>query len=421
MDKIRVHVVGVPEDGCLSLTSRAVNVVATARVVAGHPRHREWFPQFKGSFLDMSQVFSGWLAQVLEESEEGGVVVLASGDPLFFGIGTTLLKKLPADELAFIPTQSSAQLAFARLGLPWQEAGFLSCHGRERSGLVSRMQQGELFAILTDAKNSPQQIAAYLMEYNQPDWRLTVCEQLGATDERISAFSVAELAQRTESFAGLNILVAQRQSDALWGGHGQFAADSAFEKRMPKQGLITKQAVRHLALTSLSPNRTDVVWDIGAGSGSIAIEAAKFAWQGKVYALECNPDCYSAVEANIRAHSTDNVTLVRSKAPDGLAELPAPDAVFVGGSRGNMDAILATAWQALNENGRLVVSAVTMDTVVEVYNWAKSRELEFDARLINVSSTQPLAHYLRYQAENPIHLFSVTKNTHPAGEQHEQQ
>ncbi|WP_245688535.1 SAM-dependent methyltransferase [Vibrio sonorensis] len=109
----RISVVGIPEDGCISLTSKAVSLVTESRVVAGHPRHLEWFPQFQGTFLSMEQGFSTWLNQVIEESEEGDVAILASGDPLFFGIGTTLLKKFPAKELAFIPTQSSAQLAFA--------------------------------------------------------------------------------------------------------------------------------------------------------------------------------------------------------------------------------------------------------------------------------------------------------------------
>lgn len=407
---VRISVVGVPEDGCLSLTSRAVNCVARARVIAGHPRHLAWFPQFSGLFLDISQGFKPWLSEVIDQSEEGDVVVLASGDPLFFGIGTTLLKHFPPTELAFIPTQSSAQLAFSRLGLPWEGAHFHSCHGRSLTGLVSRMQQGALFAILTDSSNTPQVIASHMQQYSEHGWRLTVCEQLGAPGECLRTFSVAELVDSEITFDGLNILVAQRECGERWGGYGQFAPDDAFEKRMPKQGLITKQAVRHLALAALRPASSDQVWDIGAGSGAIAIEAAKFAWQGKVIALECNPDCYPAIEANIEAHGTDNVHLVKGRAPEALVGLAAPDAVFIGGSRGAMDAILSAVWQALNDQGRLVVSAVTMDTVAEVFNWAKTQQLTFDVQLVNVSHTRPLAHYVSYQAENPIHLFSLTKN-----------
>ncbi|CAM3607774.1 Precorrin-6Y C(5,15)-methyltransferase [decarboxylating] [Vibrio aerogenes CECT 7868] len=404
-----IVVIGVPEDGCLSLTSRAVSAVSQARVVAGHPRHRVWFPQFEGIFLDMTQGFSNWLNQVIDQSEEGDVVVLASGDPLFFGIGGTLLKQLPASDLSFIPAQSSAQLAFSRLGLPWHDAAYLSCHGRGLNGLVARMQQGALFTLLTDKTNTPQVIARHLKTYHETHWTLTVCEQLGSPREQIRTFGIDELAQCETEFDPLNILVAQRGSPALWGGHGQFAADESFLKRMPQKGLITKQAVRHLALTAMCIRQDDVVWDVGSGSGSIAIESAKFAARGQVFAVECNDACFDSLQANIFAHGTDHVQLITGSAPAALADLPKPNAVFVGGSRGEMDAILTGAWAALQAGGRLVVSAVTMDTVSEVYQWASACELQFDAQLVNISNTQPLAHYQRYQAENPIHLFSFSK------------
>ncbi len=411
-----ITVIGVAEDGCMSLTSRAVNAVSKARVVAGHPRHMAWFPQFDGAFLDMTQGFSVWLNKVIDASEEGDVVVLASGDPLFFGIGTTLLKRLPAQELLFIPTQSSAQLAFSRLGLTWSTAQFLSCHGRERAGIVAQMQSGSLFAILTDYKNTPQIVAKHMQQFNETGWKLTVCEQLGGTAERIRSFSVEELACSDILFDGLNIIVAQREIHARWGGNGQFSSDDSFVMRMPQKGLITKQAVRHLALTSMCIQSEDTVWDIGAGSGSISIESAKFATKGKVFAVECNQTCFEHIEANIRAHATDNVHLISDAAPNALTDLPSPDAVFIGGSRGAMNDILSYVWAALNTGGRLVVSAVTMDTVVDIYQWAKSNDLNFDAQLVNISNTQPLAQYLRYQAENPIHLFSIVKSKYPSGE-----
>ncbi|GLO63335.1 precorrin-6Y C5,15-methyltransferase [Vibrio sp. MACH09] len=406
---IRITVVGVPEDGCMSLSSRAVSAVTQARVVAGHARHLDWFPQYQGAFLDMSQGFSSWLSQVIDESEEGGVVVLASGDPLFFGIGSTLLKKVASEELAFIPSSSSAQLAFSRLALPWSDAQFLSFHGRELQGVVSRLQQGDLFAILTDGKNTPQVIAQHLQTFNENHWQLSVCEQLGGSREKITTLTVAELASSTEPFDELNILVAKRGEQTYWGGQGQFSDDESFAKRVPHKGLITKQSVRHLVLCQLRLNRHHVMWDIGAGSGSVAIEAAKQCWKKQVFAVECNSDCFDAIEDNLHVHGTDNLQLVKEKAPQALLELPSPNAVFVGGSRGEMENILSFVWHKLLPNGRLVVSAVTLDTVAEVYQWSKQQKLNMDVQLVNISQTQPLAHYMRYQAENPIHLFTFTK------------
>ncbi|MEI8631058.1 precorrin-6y C5,15-methyltransferase (decarboxylating) subunit CbiE [Vibrio sp. PP-XX7] len=408
---VRLTVVGVPEDGCLSLTSRAVNAVLQARVVAGHPRHRTWFPQFEGEFIEMTCGFSAWIKQVIEESEVGNVVVLASGDPLFFGIGTTLLNMIDGKALRFIPSFSAAQLAFSRLGLPWHDARFLSCHGRSLQGVVSKMQQGDLFAILTDHQYSPQVFARHLIRYRESHWTLSVCEQLGGSEERIRQFEVEQLAASEIMFDKLNVVIAQRGSPVRWGGQGQFANDNSFLKRMPDKGLITKQAVRHLILTTLRIQSADQVWDIGSGSGSVAIESGKLCWNGNVYAIECHDQCFASIEANIFGHGTDNVALIRGTAPAVLPELPDPDAVFVGGSRGQMDDILTTVWQRLKLQGRLVVSAVTMDTVVAVYQWAKAHQLTFETQVVNVSQTQPLAHYQRYQAENPIHLFSLLKSS----------
>ncbi|WP_439033330.1 precorrin-6y C5,15-methyltransferase (decarboxylating) subunit CbiE [Agarivorans sp. QJM3NY_33] len=404
-----ITVVGVNEDGCISLSSRAVNAIAQARVVAGHPRHMAWFPQFDGLFLDMSQGFSEWLNELIDESEEGAVVILASGDPLFYGIGHALLKRVKREELAFIPALSSVQLAFAKLALPWSQAQFISCHGRALAGLVSQMQQASLFAILTDDKNTPQVIAQHLAKFNQADWRLSVCEQLADVNEQISEFSVAQLAAHPEPFSPLNLIIALRQSELVWGGYGQFSEDSCFSKRSPQHGLISKQPVRHLALAAMRIRPADTVWDIGAGSGSIAIEAAKFCWQGQVFAIESNPECYAGIEHNIHAHSTDNVCLVQAKAPQALQDLAPPDAIFIGGSRGQMQLILDHCWQVLKPQGRLLISAVTLDTVAELYQWGKQQNLRFQVQLVNVAQTQPLANYQRYQAENPIHLFSISK------------
>jgi len=406
---VSITVVGVPEDGCLSLSSRAVSAVSSARIVAGHPRHLTWFPQYKGEFINMAQGFSRWLNFVIEESEEGGVVVLASGDPLFYGIGNSLVKKIGIEQVRFIPSVSSPQLAFSRLGLPWNDARFYSCHARILNGLSCQLQQGDLFALLTDHVHTPQVIAQHLTAFNETHWKLVVCENLGSNDENITSFSVEELANSSIEFSSLNILVAQRGSNLRWGGQGQFSNDESYEKRMPKNGLITKQAVRNLVVTSLSIQPDATVWDIGSGSGSVAIEAGKLAWKGQVFAVECNEPCFHVIKSNKQVHATDNVALICEKAPQCLKSLPNPDAIFVGGTRGEMDSILSCAWHRLNPNGRLVVSAVTIDTVTEVYLWAKENDLTLSVQIINISQTQPLAHYQRYQAENPIHLFSVTK------------
>jgi precorrin-6Y C5,15-methyltransferase (decarboxylating) len=410
-----ITIVGLNEDGCLSLSSKIVNAVTNARVVAGHPRHLTWFPQFQGKFLDMSLGFSDWLSDVIDEGEEGSVAVLASGDPLFFGVGTTLLRHFEQSQLRFLPALSSPQLAFAKLGLPWAEAQHLSCHGRDLVGLVSQMQHADLYALLTDKIKTPQVIAQHLLKFNQSNWELIVCEDLAGLEEKTTTFTVDKLANTSQIFNGLNVLIAKRQSTDVWGGFGQFAEDEDFSKRMVKKGLITKQPIRNLVIAQLKLKPQEVVWDIGAASGSVSIEAAKFCIKGQVFAIECNPECYAGLLHNIHQHSTDNIKVIKEKAPLGLNELPNPDAIFIGGSRGNMATILDNCWQRLNLCGRLVISAVTLDTVAELYLWAKKNELIFQIQVINVAQAYPLAQYQSFQSDNPIHIFSIIKHT-PIGD-----
>ncbi|KJY81331.1 bifunctional cobalt-precorrin-7 (C(5))-methyltransferase/cobalt-precorrin-6B (C(15))-methyltransferase [Vibrio nigripulchritudo] len=410
-----VTVVGVPEDGCLSLTSRAVNAVESARVIAGNDRLLDWFPQFKGERLSMNQGYQPWFAQVLEESEEGGVVVLASGDPLFFGIGQSILNKLPHHEVRFIPSPSSMQLACSRVGLPWQDMKAISLHGRKQhddviQGLASQIQWGTNYCLLTDAHNHPARIAAHLINYTQQGWQVWVCENLGSTEEKVTKWSLDDLARcASGDFSSLNVLILHRAEPHAWGIAGQYASDDDFMKRTPKRGLITKQPVRHLALSSMHIQPQSVVWDVGTGSGSVAIEAAKQCYLGQVFTIESNPECYESIEANLKAHGTDNIRLIKDKAPNQLEHLPAPDSIFVGGSRSNMKSILDTCWEALKPGGVIVGSAVTVDSTCELHQWSKESQAPTHVQLVTVSNGVPLAHYTRYQAENPIHLFTFTK------------
>ncbi|USD66876.1 precorrin-6y C5,15-methyltransferase (decarboxylating) subunit CbiE [Vibrio sp. SCSIO 43136] len=411
---VLVTVVGVPEDGCVSLNSRAVAVVEGSRVLAGHERLMHWFPQCDQKRLSYESGYQNWFNSVVDEAEEGNVVVLASGDPLFFGITQALIKRLGANSVRTIASPSSMQLACAEIGVSWQDMKAISLHGRHKDqikGLVSQMQQGDKFCLLTDSNNTPQKIANHLKRFSQGHWQIWVAENLGAADQRVREFKVDQLCEQDIPFAALNVLVLIRTQESYWGGFGRFADDEDFEKRMPKRGLITKQSVRHVALGELKLEPHHIVWDIGTGSGSIAIESAKQCPLGSVFTLESNADCYSSIQANIQAHATDNVTLIPSKAPQGLEALPTPDSVFVGGSRGEMNIILDHCWQALISGGRIVVSAVTLESVSEILTWAKLNQRTFKVQQIAVSQGVPLASYTRYQAENPIHLFTFKKST----------
>ncbi|ABV36691.1 Precorrin-6Y C(5,15)-methyltransferase (decarboxylating) [Shewanella sediminis HAW-EB3] len=409
-----ITLIGIGDDGCVSLTSRAINAVAQTELLAGATRHLEFFPQFCGEKLSFVSGLNGYLTQIVEAAKDKDICVLASGDPLFFGIGKRLLAMVAAVDAAInvevITSPSSVQLACAKALIPSDNVKVISLHGRAITGMVARMQQGDHFALLTDNDHNPVAIARHLLSYDETLWRLVLCEHLGGSKERIREFTVQELAATsTDDIESLNVLLLQRQGQAYWGGLATHCPDSAYQVLTPLNGLITKAITRALVVARLGLTPCSVVWDIGSGSGSIAIEAAKQAWNGHVYALECNPQCFDVIGQNQKRHRVDNLTLVKSKAPLGLDELPAPDAVFVGGSRGQIDAIVEHAMSRLSIGGKLILSAITLDSVSEFFQLCKSKQYQYEVMMLQSSVSQPLAHYQRYQAENPIHLFVITK------------
>lgn len=404
-----VTVIGMGDEGCPGLSSIAVNAVAKAQILAGGERHLDFFPQFTGEKI----VFKGNLIQAAERiaelAAEHTVCVLASGDPLFFGIGNLIGKKVGLEHVDFIPAPSSIQQAFARVGIKWDDAQILSLHGRPIEGLITKLQSLNKVALFTDEINHPQAVASYMKQYDESDWTAFVCENLGGKNERIRKFELNLLSEEN-GISPLNVLILirneeNRKSPPIVPN----VPEENYAKRIPKKGLITKKEVRILSIAFLEIRDDSVVWDIGAGSGSIAIEAAQLAKNGKSYAIEVDPEGIEICRQNVVSQRTDNVHVIAGKAPEALENLPDPDCVFVGGSKGNLYEIIRISLNRLSSRGSLVVNAVTLDNVTEAYYGFKKLGLVPEVTLLNVSRGQPLADYLRYEALNPIHIFKVTK------------
>jgi precorrin-6Y C5,15-methyltransferase (decarboxylating) len=405
-----VTIVGIGDDGCAGLTSRAINAVARAQVLVGGERQLAFFPQFEGERIVLRGGMGEALDRVAALADESCVCVLASGDPLFFGVGALVIKRLGAIHVDVIPQPSSVQWAFARAGLAWEDASFVSVHGRSRQGFAARVRALSKVAVLTDAESSPARLAALLAEHGDTAWRAWVCEDLAGPGERVRTFAIDELAACTD-IGPLNVLLLVR--DAAWRPPPviPFLHEDAFAKRMPKKGLITKREVRVLSLAALELRPASIVWDIGAGSGSVSIEAAILAPRGRVYAVEVDPEGVAICRDNVRAHGTDNVTVIAGRAPEALVGLEDPDAVFIGGSKGSMEEIINVALDRLRPGGRLVANAITLDNVGEAYRALRARRIEPEVTLLSIARGEPLASYMRYEALNPIHIFAATKTS----------
>ena len=409
-----VIVIGLGDDGCASLSSRAANAVARAEVLVGGERHLEFFPQFKGERIVLKAGIEAALARVAQLANEHTVCVLASGDPLFFGIGARVAKAVGGEHVEFLPAPSSVQWAFAHTGIAWDDAALLSLHGRPAEGLCAQLRSVRKVAVLTDAENSPPRLAARLLQYGELGWEAWVCERLSGPEQRVRQFSLQQLAEERD-VDPLNVLLLRR-TDEAWRAPPAipYLAEQEFAKRMPKLGLITKREVRLLSLAALQIRPDSVVWDIGAGSGAVAVEAALLAPRGKVFAIEVDPEGVAICGENVRAHGVDNVRVIAGRAPEALLGLDAPDAVFVGGSKGSMGPIIDAALSALKPGGRLVINAITLENVAEGYAALKARGTEPEVTLVQISRGAALAHYQRYEALNPVHILAAGKPLSPA-------
>jgi precorrin-6Y C5,15-methyltransferase (decarboxylating) len=404
-----VFVIGIGDDGCKSLTSRAIDAVARARVLVGGERHLAFFPEFSGERIAIKGGLSQLMDRVAALSDEHTVCVLASGDPMFFGIGARVVARCGAEHVEVIPQPSSIAWAFARAGIPSDDATVISLHARPREGLLTRLKRLSKVALFTDEENSPARLAAYLLEHREDRWTAWVGENLAGPGERTRTFALTELAE-CRDVSPLNVMILVRTDPAFRPPPVlSFLPEDAFAKRMPKKGLITKREVRVLSLSMLGIRSDSVVWDIGAGSGSVAIEAALLASSGRVYAIEVDPEGVAICRDNVKVHAVDNVRVVAGRAPDALADLEPPDAVFIGGSTGSLDEIIDAAWAKLKPGGRIVANAITLENAGEAYQAFRRRGLVPEVTLLQVSRAEPLAHYMRYEALNPIQIFAVEK------------
>lgn len=291
--------------------------------------------------------------------DQGDAAVLASGDPLFYGIGRSLIDRFGAERVRIHPALSSMQLACARFGLPWDDLRLVSLHGRPADTLPGRVLPYPRVLLLTDQRNSPDRVAAALLAAvhacddrdRMAAIRMRVAENLGLTDERITSGTLAEIAE--QHFGPLNLVLVEQPVRPCPCRFG-LGEDEIRHSR----GLITKDEVRAAVLHRLRLPENGVLWDIGGGSGSVSLEAARLCPELSVYTVERNPAEQANIRANIRTYGAYTIRLVDGAAPAALTGLPAPDRVFVGGSGGQLEAILTTAAARLVPGGRIVVSAV---------------------------------------------------------------
>lgn len=413
----KIHVVGIGLDGLFGLSQTVRQVVKEAKLIIGSSRHLGYFP------LDQTDISSkrlvlGNLTEAITEIRQHlhkgteGIVILVSGDPLFFGLGRLLLSELPPEELTFHPHLTSIQLAFNRLKIPWQDAKIISIHGRSVDKLISALQQGvEKIAVLTDAINTPGAIANLIESLSLPSqYKLWVCENLGGDNERIVERSNLT-SLREQKFAPLNVVVLLRDNKYKELNLNNLPTlgipDDCFVCFSDRPGLITKREVRVLVLGELLLHPGQIIWDIGAGTGSVSIEIARLFPTSQVYAIEKTAAGISLIHKNCHRFEVDNVTAVPGKAPNVLLDLPKCDRVFIGGSGGNLSKILDLCAQNLNPGGVVVLALATLEHLNTALSWFQSHNLEFQVLQVQLSRSVAVGHLTRFAPLNPVTIVSA--------------
>lgn len=394
-----MKLIGVGADGKASLPELYRRWIDESELLVGGERQLAMFPEYKGETI----VIRRGLAELVERlrHETRRTVVLASGDPLFYGIGSYLASKMPIE---VYPAISSVQWAFAKMGESWQDAASVSAHGRPLTGLVQRIDGRRKVAILTDETNSPAVIARYLLEYGMTEYEAFVGEELGGPNERCRLFSLEEMAEA--EFLPLNIVILRQTAPSPVWPFG--IEDDEFFQRKPDKGLITKKEIRVLSLSALRLRPDSVVWDIGTCTGSVAIEAAKIARDGAVFAIEKNEQDIELCRQNLRKFRVD-ITLVHGRAPDRLDEFADPDAIFIGGTSGAMSPLLDVCAKRLKKNGRIVINAATVETLAEAGRELRSRGFHVDITLAQVSRSKPILELTRFEALNPVYIMTAKR------------
>jgi precorrin-6Y C5,15-methyltransferase (decarboxylating) len=411
----KIYILGVGSDGVQGLTSHARELLMAADLVLGSDHALSLVPDLKAERVAIGSDLQEAVRLLEREAGRRRIVVLASGDPLFYGVARYLCDRLGKDRFEVLPHVSSMQLAFARVKESWEDAYLTNLATHPLDEVIDRIRTAEIVGLFTSETASPPVVAQALLERGIDYFHAYVCENLGSPNERVTQGELAEIAGM--EFAPLNVMILKRQpgrpderrATSRFRRFGN--PDDVFAQSRPKSGLITQAEVRAISLAQLDIQPTSIVWDIGAGSGSVAIEAAQLAEHGVVYAIEQDAADYHLIVANAEMFGVKNVRAVHGTAPAVFAGLPRPGAIFVGGTGKEAARLLEAAYAALRPGGRMVVNVATLEALSAAYETLKALAGSVDALLVQVARGVPQLDTLRFDAVNPTFLLRVVKPT----------
>jgi precorrin-6B C5,15-methyltransferase / cobalt-precorrin-6B C5,C15-methyltransferase len=400
-----LSIVGIGEDGVQGLSPVARKLIASAELVVGGKRHLGLADGLiRGRRLAWPSPIDAALPEI-EKHRGRPVVVLASGDPFHYGVGDLLLRSIPADETLCLPQSSSFSLAASRLGWSLQDVALVSLHGRALEGIVRYLQPGaRILALSWDGATSIE-LAKLLVERGMGGSSLTVLEAMGGPRERVRRTTAAGF--DLGNVASLNTIALEvaASDGAVVLGLAPGLDDSLFEH----DGQLTKREVRAITLSALAPRQGELLWDVGLGAGSIAIEWLLRHASLKAIGIEAEPERATRAARNAASLGTPDLEIVQKRAPEAFASLPPPDAIFLGGGLSD-PAVFEAAWSALKPGGRLVANAVSLQSdarLIELFQRHGGELVRLDVAKAGKAGTgavfvwRPAAPIIQWRARKP--------------------
>ncbi len=413
MEHPKIPIVGIGPDGLAGLSARSADWLNSAEVVFGSEAALKLLPELTAERVRIGTDLPEVVEKLKANLGKKRMAVAAVGDPLFYGTARYLCDKVGPDHFEVVPHVSSMQLAFARLKETWEEAYLTDLSAKALDDVLDKIRIAETVGLFTSEKYPPNRVARELLARGIDYFRGYVCENLGGRDERITQGELSEI--QDLRFDPLNVFILKRKPNRpdrprAGGQLGRFGnPDDLFAQSRPKTGLITQAEVRAVALSQLDLRVGDVAWDVGAGSGSVAIEMAQLVAPGTVYAIEQDSADYHLIQANLDTFGIPNVKPIFGTAPGVFDALPAPDAIFVGGNGGEVARLLEASYAALRPGGRLVANVGTLEMISATYAVLKRLATTVDVLLMNLSRGVEQLESLRFEAVNPTVLLRVRK------------
>jgi len=389
-----------PED----LTARHLKIIDEADVLVGGKRLLNLFKESRARKKVIGKDIDGVVKFVRQEMKNKKIVVLASGDPLFFGIGRRLIEAVGGNNTLIYPNISSVSAAFARLKEPWDDVRVISLHGRKNEGrLLQALEEENIIAVFTDPKNNPARLAAGLLENQILNHKICVLEALGSSAEKVNWYTLTEAAGM--KFTEPNMVVLKRSPKSqepqkpLYLG----APDNWYDH---EKGLITKSEIRAITLSKLRLATGHVLWDLGAGSGSVAAEAALLIKKGKIIAVEKNPARIAQIKNNKKRFGIRNLKVIQAELPLGLDQLPRPDRIFIGGGGKQLISIITAAAHCLKPGGVMVINTVLLSNLEAARETLENLGFETGIIQAQISRSRPMPWAARLEALNPVWIIS---------------